>query len=241
MLKKYTVLSVIISLVAAVSTIAHSFHYDAVKYDASDPITVEKMKLLPVPQDFRNYFFLQAIDDKTYIVIGDFVGTDKVFCLIEDDKSDGKVDKVVQYQPDNNKYTNHIKPTSAFFTGYEETKKSILEGDIFKNNYAYNMSSLGMLKELLKRGEDIIKANQGYTVKLYDPDNPSTIMSEFYFNKRLNGRYDLVLKTNYYKVYRTKIVPAINCSVYARNSADPLIAGTVEELIKMVPQGITGP
>ena len=217
---------------------AFSLNYDTRKWEAYEPISLEKMRLLPIPPDYRNYFFLQAIDDTTNVVIGDFVGTEKKFCLIIDNKSDEKIDKVIEYMPDTNKYTNEEKPTTSFFTTLPEVKEKIISGEIFRNNYSYNMTSIPVLKGLLKRGRDIIKANYGYTVKLYDPDHPDSIMSEFHFGKNPEGRYDLVMTTHYYKVFMTKITPPIACFVYCKNTKDPVVAETVEALLKLVPQGV---
>ena len=41
-------------------------------------ITKEKLRLYPIPQDYRNYFFLQSIDNNTSIIIGDFTGSEKI-------------------------------------------------------------------------------------------------------------------------------------------------------------------
>jgi hypothetical protein len=196
------------------------------------------MRFLPIPPDYRNYFFLQAINDNTNVLIGDFVAKEKKFCLIIDEKSDEKIDKVIEYMPDTKKYTKEEKPTTAFFTTLPEVKEKIINGEIFRTNYSYDMTSLPLLKTLLKRGRDIIKTNYGYTVKLYDPDSPQSMMSEFYFAKNPDGRYDLVLTTHYYKIFMTKITPPIACFVYCKNTKDPVVAETVEALLKLVPMGV---
>ncbi len=199
-------------------------------------ITNEELKILPVSKDFRNYFILQSIDDVTNIIIGDFVGSVKLLCLIVDNNSDGKIDRVVEYLPGERKFTYPLKSTSSFFpSNIEEMKQQIVEGDIFRNNYAYKMKSLLSLQELLKRGKNISKHKTGWSVKSYDPNHPATIMYEFYFSKNNDGRYDLVFKTDYYKIFSTKIHPVIYFSVYCRNSKDPYIAEIVESLLKLVP------
>ncbi len=199
-------------------------------------ITNEELKNLPVSKDFRNYFILQSIDDVTNIVIGDFIGSDKLFSLIIDYNSDVRIDKVVEYFPRDKKFTNPPKPTTSFFSAnIEEMKRQIVEGDIFRNNYAYKMKSLLSLQELLKRGKNISKHKTGWSVKSYDPNHPSTVMYEFYFSKNDNGRYDLVFKTNYYKIFRTKIQPVVYFSVFCRNSKDPYVAEIVESLLNLIP------
>ncbi|HDP80851.1 MAG TPA: hypothetical protein ENN21_08420 [Spirochaetes bacterium] len=96
------------------------------------------------------------------------------------------------------------------------------------------MNSLDLLKQRLEKGTDIYRSGYGYTVKVYDPDKPSTIMSEFYFSKK-DGRYDLVFATYYYMVFNTRITTSMNFSVYCRNSKDPVVAEVVESLYKLVP------
>ena len=197
-------------------------------------LTPAKMKLLPVPADFRNYFLLQSIDNTTNILLGNFVGAEKVFCLIIDKGSDGKVDKIVEYYPDSGKYLYPAKPSSEFYTDLESVKDQIVKGEIFKNNYAYQMRSLNSVTRLIAEGKNIYKTKYGFSIRFFDPDEPTTIMNEFYFNKNVAGGYDLTFKTNYYKSFRTKIVPALRYSIYCRNSKDPIVMKTVGSLFEQV-------
>jgi hypothetical protein len=114
-----------------------------------------------------------------------------------------------------------------------DIKRDIISGKVFRENYSYKMKSLDTLKYKLKEGTDIYPFDYGYSVKFYDPDEPTTIMSEFYFAKR-GGRYDLMFKTDYYKLYNMKIQPPLPYSVYCKNSRDPIVAETVEELLKLL-------
>jgi len=202
---------------------------------ATEPFTKARMQFLPVPGDFRNYFVVQSIDDNTNILIGDFVGSDKMFSLVMDDGSDGKIDRVIEYFPDSKKFLQPARPTTKFFTNLNDFKREVIEGSIFKNNYTYKMSSLDLLKSRIEKGRDIFRADYNYNVKIYDPDRPSTVMSEFFFGKKL-GRYDLIFATYYYKIFYTQISPVVSYSVYCRNSKDPVVAEIVESLIKMVPK-----
>lgn len=193
----------------------------------------EKVALLPVPSDYRNYFFLQSIGDETHIIIGDFTGANKFFSQIIDKGSDNSIEKVVEYFPDMKKFKYRRSSSSKFVTGIEDLKMDIISGKIFRENYSYKMKSLNTLKYKLKDGTDIYKSGYGHSVKFYDPDEPTSIMSEFFFSKR-HGRYDLIFKTNYYKLYKMKIRPPIPFSVYCKNSKDPVVAKTVESLKKML-------
>ncbi len=201
----------------------------------SQTISEEKLKMLPVPMDFRNYFFLQSIDDTSIVVIGDFTGEKRFLTRIVDEKGMNKIDLVSEYYIEEKKIRNKVKPSSAFFSSIEQIKKDIIEGKVFRDNYSYKMKSIDTLRYKLEDGADIFKYGDGYTVKVYDPDEPSSIMCEFYFSK-VRNRYDLIFKTNYYKLYRLKIVPPILFSVYCKNSKDPVVAETVEELLKLVPR-----
>jgi len=196
-------------------------------------LSQEKLKLMPIPQDYRNYFLLQSIDDDTHVIIGDFTGAEKLVSQIQDLKSDNQIDKVVEYFPDSGKYKIRKASSSSFVKNLKDLKADIISGKIFAENYAYKMKSLDTLKYKIKDGTDIFPYDFGHTVKFYDPDEPTTIMSEFFFSKR-HGRYDLIFKTNYYKIYKMKIKPPVPFSVYCKNSKDPLIAETVEELYKML-------
>ncbi len=201
----------------------------------NSPLSRERLKLLPIPMDFRNYFFFQSIDDNSYIIIGDFTGAKKLITQIIDRDSDNKIDKVLEYYPDSGKIRIKSRPSSEFFNGLEKMKRDIISGIIFKENYSYKMKSLKTLKFKLADGSDIYPYNDGYSVKFYDPDAPSTIMCEFFFSKR-HGRYNLIFKTNYYKLYKLRIVPPLRYSVYCKNSRDPIVAEIVESLLKMIPK-----
>ncbi len=198
-------------------------------------ISKERMRLLPETPDFRNYFFLQSIDNNTTIVIGDFTGTAKMIVQIIDDNSDNTIDRVIEYYPETGKYKTLKKTSSSRFfnSNIAALKKRIIDGSIFRENYSYQMNSLDMVKYKLESGTDIFPNNYGYTVRYFDPDLASTQMSEFFFGKNM-GRYDLLFKTNYYKIFNLKITPPVPYSVYCKSSKDPIVVETVESLLKEV-------
>jgi hypothetical protein len=197
-----------------------------------EPVTYERLNFFPNPPDFRNYFFLQSIGDTTSIVIGDFTGSRKLIALIVDENSDNTIDKIYQYYPDKKQFRKTNRCTSQFFNdNIAQMKRDIISGKIYRDNYSYNMASLDSLLAKIQEGFDIIPTGTGYTVRIYDPDSPSASMSDFYFNKNL-GRYDLQFKTNYYTLFNMKIVPPIPFSVYCKNSKDPVVAETVDSLLK---------
>lgn len=209
----------------------------AVDFGVSDmliePLTYDRLRFMPVTSDFRNYFVLQAIDNHTNVLIGDFVGAEKKIILAMDEGADNSLDQVIEYYPDSKKKKNPGKPNSDLFSNMKKMKQDIIGGVVFEENYSYKMRSLPSLLEKLEEGSDIFKYKHGYTVKLYDPDKPNTIMSEFFFGRK-GGKYDLQFKTLYYKLYHTTIKPPIYYSVYCENSSDPIVKETVEKLIKIV-------
>jgi len=224
---KKRILSFVVFLFTAATLYSDSFY--------NQPISDEKMKMLPVPMDFRNYFFFQSINDTSYIIIGDFTGEKRFLTKIIDEKSANKIDAVTEYYPDMKKIRTKMTPGTEFFKSMDQMKRDIIDGKIFRENYSYKMKSIDTLKYKLEEGSDIFKYGDGFTVKFYDPDEPTTIMCEFYFSK-VSGRYDLIFKTNYYKLYKLKIVPPLVYSVYCKNSRDPVVAETVESLLKMIPK-----
>jgi len=196
-------------------------------------ISPDRLQFMPVTEDFRNYFVLQCIGNTVSVLIGDFTSTEKVISLAKDKNGDGKPDEVYEYFPDNKKLTTPLKPTTAFYKSIDDLKKDIISGDIFSVNYSYKMNSLPLLKAKLKTGRDVYRFKYGYSVKMYDPDAPTTITGEYFFGKN-DGKYDLIFTTYYYKLYRTKISPPLSYSVYCKDTTDKYIADIVEELLKMV-------
>lgn len=192
------------------------------------------VKMLPVPVDFRNYFVLQAINDTTSIIIGDFSGSEKLISISLDSNQDGKAETVSEFFPDSGKTTKPAVPSTPLYSSFDQVRNDIINGKIFANNYSYRMFSLENLKKQLIMGKDIFRWNYGYNVKLYDPDYPSTTMGEFFFSKK-NGMYTLIFATYYFKLYKTRVTPQLYYSVFCKDTKDPKIVQVVEELYKLVP------
>ena len=73
-----------------------SQHYDDLQEKS---INNDRLKLFPSPDEGKNYFFLQSIDDKTQIVIGDFTQVDKKIILITLNPDYTTIKSVVEYNP----------------------------------------------------------------------------------------------------------------------------------------------
>lgn len=200
----------------------------------TEPVSRERLKIFPVTTDFRSYFFLQSIGTDTSIVIGDFTGGENLITQVYDAKGDNTVDKIYDYYVDSKVFRSPRKSLTQYYTeDMKKFKESIIEGSIFRNNYAYKMKSLAELKYKIKQGGNIKKYGDGFKVTYFDPDAPTSVMSEFYFAK-VNDAYDMIFQTNYYYLFNAKISPPLVYSVYCRFSKDPIIAATVEDLIKLV-------
>jgi hypothetical protein len=206
------------------------------QYLQVEHLSKEKLKLFPVPEDYRNYFFLQSVGDETCVVIGYFTGEKRIITLMKDTNADGNPDEVYDYFPDKNIYSPYKKTESALYNGnFKDMVKSIILGDCFRENYSYKMSSFYNVEKILKDNTSVVKDIDGYKATIYDPDAPMRPMSEFFFSK-VRGRYDLIFKTSYYKLFNAIIHPPLDYSVFCRGSKDPIIAEHVEQLLKLAPK-----
>ena len=198
------------------------------------PISIEKARIFPVPKDHRNYFFFQSIGDESTIVIGDFTGSHRLISLIIDRDSDQKVDKIYDYYPDKKITISPRHSKSQFYDkNFERLTRKIISGAMFQDTYSYRMKSLRALKRKIEEGSKIRKQDDGYKAIIYDPDASSTAMSEFFFSKRI-GRYNLVFRTKYYKIFNTSIEPPLEYSVYCLNSKNKVVKEIVVALLKQV-------
>ena len=234
-MKGTTRAAVTITAILAVFGAAAMVHSATIKQSSfllQEEILPGSLKMLPVTTDFRNYFVLQSLPSGTSIIIGDFSGADKVISLTSDTNVDGKPDNVLEYYPEPGKTTHPSKSTSQFFTSFDQTRDDIVSGKIFSQNYSYKMFSLGTLKDRLNNGKDVFPWRYGANVKIYDPDNPSTIQGEYFFSRK-DGLYTLIFATYYYKLYKTKIIPPLYYSVYCSDTKDPGIKAIVDELYKL--------
>lgn len=205
------------------------------------PMTKERMKLLPVPADSKNYFILQSFTDQTIVIIGDFAASERSICMMVDKGSNGSIEEFIEYYPDSGKYTPVEKPASRLFTGYPQICRDIIEGRVFKDStrreigeqYTHEMASLSLLKVKISEGRSVSRrGHNGRYVRVTDSDLRDTTMSDFYFGIE-NGEYNLQFRTMYYKSGNSKIEPPLQYSVYCRDSNDPVVKEYVEMLLKL--------
>ncbi len=225
-MRKNTIKILLLAFVALAAAVSAASFY-------TEYMSRERIKLLPVPKDYRNYYFLQSLGKSTHIIFSEFSAAEVFLSHIIDEDGDGKSDRITEYYPDTQKFAAPVKSSSKSYTDFNKMKSDIITGKAFENTYSYKMRSMDVLKFKLNEGRDVFKDQHGYAVKVYDPDQTSSIMSEFFFGKKDN-EYDLVFKTNYYKIYKMKIMPPVPYSVYCRRSTDPYIKQIVEELLESV-------
>lgn len=199
------------------------------------PLNADRLKLFPVPDDGRNYFFLQSIDDRTQIVIGDFTQTDKKIILINLKSDYNTIDSVIEYYPQQKSTRVRRESESKFFTtDMAKLKRDIISGAVFKNNNTDLMKSYDVLESVFKKNEseNVLPETYGFSVRFSETDirKPAAMFS---FGKAINGYY-LIFKTEYFrKNVVTETIPVLKYSVYCRDTHDPLIQETVENLFKI--------
>ncbi len=200
------------------------------------PVTTDRVKYFPVPDDNKNYMFLQAIDNDSYIVIGDFSGLEKVIILITDKGNDNTVDSVTEYFPQNRNYRIKKSSDSKFFTtDLAKLKKQIISGSIYKNNYTDEMKSSDALEAMLKKDDKIAVFEDvyGFNIKLFEIDETNKYSAKFTYGKNAGGYY-LQFRTEYYRRnYGTEIKPVLKYSVYCKDTNDPVVKEYVENLFKI--------
>ncbi len=200
------------------------------------PVTADRIKWFPVPQDNLNYMFLQSIGDDSYIVIGDFSGVAKIIVLITDNNNDNTIDSVVEYFPETKNFrVSKISESRFFTTDIAKLKKDIISGTIYNKNYTDEMKSNDTLESLLKRGNGnaVSEDVYGVNIKLFEVDEINKHSASFAYGKSAGGYY-LQFKTEYYrKDFKTEKRPVLGYSVYCRDSNDPVVKEAVENLFKI--------
>ena len=205
-------------------------------------LTVDRMKYFPVTPDNKNYVFLQAIENDTAIVIGDFSGLEKKIIMILDKNSDNTIDSVIEYYPLTRDLKIKSDSQSKFFSkDIAKLKKDIIEGSIYKGNYTDNMISLKTLESVLNNPDtrSLYPDVYGFSVKYYEIDEMKKNSALFQYGKAAAGYY-LQFKTEYIrKDHATVQKPVLSWSVYCRDSKDIVVKETVENLFKIRQPGVT--
>ncbi len=200
------------------------------------PVIADRLKFFPVTEDNKNYFFLQSIDNVTKIIIGDFTQPEKRIILITLTDDYNTIKSVTEYNPVTDELRVIEKSESKFFTiDVTQLKKDIISGAIFKNNYTDTMRSLDTLESVLKRKDtrSIIPDVYGVSVKFADIDERKKHSAIFSYGKNNKGYY-LLFKTEFYRESFTSVrIPVLKYSVYCKNTNDPVIMETVENLFKL--------
>ena len=200
------------------------------------PVTYDRIKFFPVPEDNINYMFMQAIGDDCNIVIGDFSGVEKMIVLITDKNCDNKVDSVVEYFPLTKNFRIKKSSESKFFsTDLEKLKRDIITGAIYRRNYTDEMKSQDALESLIKKGDGnaLYEDVYGFNVKLMEVDETNKYSALFSYGKNADGYY-LQFRTEYCrKDYCTVKKPVLGYSVYCKDTNDPVVKEYVENLFRI--------
>jgi len=204
-------------------------------------LSEDRMKFFPVPADNINYIFLQSIENDTAIVIGDFSGLEKKIVMIVDRNSDNTIDSIFEYYPLRKDLKKRTDVQAKFFTkDIMKLKKDIIEGSVYKGNYTDNMISLKTLESILDNPDtnSLYSDVYGFNIKFFETDERYKNSALFTYGKNASGYY-LQFKTEYYrKDYRTVQNPVLKYSVYCKDSNDPVVKETVENLFKVKQPGV---
>ena len=200
------------------------------------PVDTDRLRFFPVTADNKNYFFLQSIDNVTRIIIGDFTQPEKRILMITLDKDYTTIKSVTEYLPESDEVRILNESISKFFTtDVNKLKRDIITGSIFKNNYTDTMQSLGELESVLKRKDShsIFPDVYGFSVKYSDVDDRKKHSAMFGFGKAQKGYY-MSFKTEFYREnFTTTRIPILKYSVYCKDTNDPVIKETVDNLFKI--------
>lgn len=204
-------------------------------------ITPDRITLFPVPADNKNYLFMQSIENETSIVIGDFSGLDKKIVLITDRNNDNTIDSVIEYFPLTKDLRKKNDSQSRFFNrDIAKLKKDIIEGSVYKGNYTDSMKSLKTLESVLSNPDTNTLNSDiyGFNVRFFEADERQRNSALFRYGKNAEGYY-LQFKTEYYrKDFRTIQKPVLKYSVFCKNTNDPVVKETVENLFKVRQPGV---
>jgi len=204
-------------------------------------LTVDRMKLFPVPADNINYIFMQAIGKDSTIVIGDFSGLEKMIIMIVDQNSDNTIDSVIEYFPLTKDLRVKTDSQSRFFNkDIAKLKKDIIEGSVYKGNYTDDMKSLKTLESVLKNPDtnSLTTEVYGFNIRFFEVDERQRNSAIFSYGKKESGYY-LQFRTEYYrKDFKTEENPILRYSVYCKDTNDPVVKETVENLFKVRQPGV---
>jgi len=200
-------------------------------------LDTDRLKQFPVPIHSRNYFFLQSVDNKTQILIGDFLHNDSQKIILITLENDYKTIKsVIEYDPKKKNIRTRKTSDSRYFNSdIKKLKKDIITGAIFNDSHSDRMKSYDALEAVFKKNEalNILPDTYGFTVKLSEVDETNKPMALFTFGRSETGYY-LQFKTEYIRINsRNTEIPLLLYSVYCKDTNDPDIKEIVEELFKI--------
>jgi hypothetical protein len=205
------------------------------KYNEKDPITASKLMYLPIPSTKEDYAILQSEGKRTSIVLGRFKTGEKEIQLVADENGDGKIDTLVTYYPDTRKTVRNPQPSTVYSSEqFRKMKTDIING--VRMDLSPNPEGAAFIKKIIEGKSNIVKKvkfKNGYKVFIDDPDDMKTHRAMFYFgnNKKAGGGGDLAFEVRFHNVGSGMLSPIVNFSVYTRDSLDPVVIETVDDLV----------
>jgi hypothetical protein len=197
-------------------------------YIPGDIVSIESLRLLPVPSTNSNYSIFQSIGNISNIILGEFDSVPQKITLIQDNNADGKVDVVAHWLVADKIIKKENAPEKfCSAEKFKEYKESIIRG----NSSIEKVDTLNLFNHLLKDKTNIHRQNNGFRVVLKDIENRERERILYYYSDNgLNG-YDLVLEIKYFKINRSNVNPLISHYVYCKRSRDNFVKNFVESLL----------
>ena len=153
-----------------------------------------------------------------------------------DKNNDNTVDNVFEYYPLTKDFRKKTDSTSKFFTkDLAKLKKDIIDGTVFQGNYTDKMESIKSLKAVLNNFDNnsLNSDVYGFVLRSYETDKRDRNSALFSYGKSAGG-YNLQFKTEYYrKDFKTEQEPVLKYSVFCKDTDDPVVKETVENLFKI--------
>jgi hypothetical protein len=202
-------------------------------YLPSQPLTVKYLRHMPIPSANEDYALLQALDDRTTVVLGMFSTGDRRLVLIQDNNADEVVDRMTIWYVDKDRWEHKPRPAKEYpKEKFRELKKSILEGT--HNNLGKGVVGIDRILELSKNPQNVRRWRTGYEIHSMDPDQKGKIRLNFFISDNTPRGADMVFVVNYVYMGQVRMVPVVSKWVYCKKSKDPFIMEKVREIVKTI-------
>jgi hypothetical protein len=197
-------------------------------YIPGDSVTIEGLRLLPVPSTNSNYRVFQSIGNTSNIILGKFDSVPQKITLIQDNNADGRVDAVAHWLVAENKIKKEKDPEKfCSVEKFREYKEGILKG----NSSFEKIETLKLFDFLIKDKTNIRRQKNGFRIVLSDIESRKRERIIYYFSNNGPNGNDLVLEVKYLKRNMSRVNPLISHYVYCKNSKDTYVKEIVSTLL----------